>query len=157
MNATRPSVRRRLRTLRTHVRSPSDALLVTRLLGWRLALAVLKRTVPIATLVRLMAKPTGTPVRDTSRIVELVDWIYAPRRNRDPGNCLDRSLVLYRFLSGTEPETRLVLGIRPGSSALEGHAWVLAGDRAIGQTPVDGGSFATFATFAADGRRVEVR
>ncbi len=151
------SFRGRLRTLRKHVRSPSDALLVLRLLGWRLALAVLKRTVPIATLVRLMAAPGGHSTADTRRIVELVDWLYGPRRDRELGNCLDRSLVLYRFLSRSEPGTRLVLGMRRGSSELEGHAWVIAGDRAFGETPASGGGFVTLATFAADGRRVEAR
>jgi Transglutaminase-like superfamily len=151
------SFRGRLRTLRKHIRSPSDALLVLRLLAWRLALAPLKRAVPIATLVRLMATPGGRSTRDTRRIAELVSWLYAPRRNRDLGNCLDRSLVLYRFLSQNEPGTRLVLGMRRGSSELEGHAWVIAGDRAFGYTPASGGGFVTLATFAADGRRVEVR
>jgi len=130
---------------------------VLRLLGWRLALAPLKRTVPIATLVRLMATPDGSSTRDARRIVELVNWLYAPRRDRELGNCLDRSLVLYRFLSRNDPGTRLVLGMRRGSSELEGHAWVIAGDRAFGDIPARGGGFVTLATFAADGRRVEVR
>lgn len=149
------SFRGRLRTLRKHVQSPSDALLVARLLGWRVALAALKRTVPIETLVRMMATPGGRSTHDTRRIVEMVDWLYAPRRNRDLDNCLDRSLVLYRFLSRNEPGTRLVLGMRRGSSELEGHAWVIAGDRAIGAAPVDGGGFVPLATYAADGQRVE--
>jgi Transglutaminase-like superfamily len=157
MSADPRSFRGRIRTLRKHVRSPSDALLVLRLLGWRLALAVLKRTIPIATLVRLMATPGGHSSRDTRRIVELVDWIYGPRRNRELGNCLDRSLVLYRFLSRSEPGTRLALGMRHGSSELEGHAWVIAGNRAFGATPPSGDDFVTLATFAADGRRVEAR
>jgi hypothetical protein len=50
-----------------------------------------------------------------------------------------------------------VLGMRRGSSELEGHAWVIAGDRAFGETPASGGGFVTLATFAADGRRVEAR
>jgi Transglutaminase-like superfamily len=149
------SFRGRLRTLRKHVRSPSDALLVLRLLAWRMALAVLKRTVPIATLARLMASPGGRSPRNSQRIVELVDWLYAPRRGRELGNCLDRSLVLYRFLSHNEPGTRLVLGMRRGSSELEGHAWVISGDRSIGEAPAEGGGFVPLATFAADGRRLE--
>jgi Transglutaminase-like superfamily len=148
------SVRRRFRTLRAHVRSPSDALLALRLFGWRVALAPLKRTVPVPKLVRLMASSPGHPPRDTDRIVELVDWIYAPRRDVDLGNCLDRSLVLYRFLSRDEPGRRLVLGIRQESGALEGHAWVTAGDRAIGVTSGSGGDFVPLATFDAEGRRV---
>jgi hypothetical protein len=157
MNAAPRSFRRRLRNLGAQIQSPSEALLVIRLLGWRLALPSLKRTVPIARLVRWMASPAGRPARDTGRIVELVDWIFAPRANEDPGNCLDRSLVLYRFLSRSEPGTRLVLGMRNGSSELEGHAWVIAGDRAFGQTPAGGGDFEPVATFAADGRRVGAR
>ena len=128
---------------------------MVRLLGWRVLLAALKRTIPIETLVRWMATPGRRSTGDTRRIVELVNWLYAPRRDRELGNCLDRSLVLYRFLSRNEPGTRLVLGMRRGSSELEGHAWVIAGDRAIGAAPADGGSFEPLATFAADGRRVE--
>jgi hypothetical protein len=120
-----------------------------------MALSILKRTVPIATLARLMASPGGRSPGDSRRIVELVDWLYAPRRDRELGNCLDRSLVLYRFLSQHEPGTRLVLGMRRGSSELEGHAWVIAGDRSIGETPADGDGFVPLATFAADGRRLE--
>lgn len=157
MNAPLHTFRRRLRILGAHLRSPSEALLVGRLLAWRLTLPVLKRTVPIATLVRLMASPAGRSTRDTGRIVEFVDLIFTPRRNEDPGNCLDRSLVLYRFLSRNEPGTHLVLGMRRGSSELEGHAWVIAGDRAFGHTPASGGGFEALATFAADGRRVEAR
>ena len=155
MNPDPRSVRGRLHTLRKHVRSPSDAFLVLRLLAWRLALAILKRTIPITTLVRWMARPTRSSKSDTRRIVELVDWLYAPRGDRDLGNCLDRSLVLYRYLSRDEPGTRLVLGMRRGSSELEGHAWVIAGDRTIGETPANGGGFVPLATFAADGRRLE--
>jgi hypothetical protein len=157
MSADPQSFRGRIRTLRRHVRSPSDALLVLRLLGWRLALAVLKRTVPIATLVRLMATPGRHATWETRRVVELVDWLYGPRGNRELDNCLDRSLVLYRFLSRNEPGTRLALGMRRGSSELEGHAWVIAGDRAFGAIPASGDGFVTLATFAADGRRVEAR
>jgi hypothetical protein len=151
------SLRGRLSTLHKFVRSPSDALLVVRLLAWRVALAVLKRTVPIETLVRWMAAPGRSPAGDSRRIVELVDWAYAPRRSHDLGNCLDRSLVLFRFLSRNEPGTRLVLGMRRGSSELEGHAWVIAGDRAFGETSGSADGFVTLATFAADGRRVEAR
>jgi len=157
MNATPRSFRRRLRILGAHVRSPSDALLVGRLLAWRLTLPLLKRTVPIATLVRVMASTAGRSTRDIGRIVELVDLTFGPRRNQDPDNCLDRSLVLYRFLSRNEPGTRLVLGMRRGSKELEGHAWVIAGDRAFGRTPASGPDFLSLATFAADGRRVEAR
>lgn len=154
MSAALQSSRRRLRTFRAHVRSPSDALLAVRLFGWRLALAPLKRTVPVAKLVRLMARSPGRPPEDTRRIVELVDWVYAPRRPADLDNCLDRSLVLYRFLSRSESGRRLVLGIRQESGALEGHAWVTVGDRAIGATPASGGDFVPLATFDAEGNRV---
>lgn len=153
MNTAFP-FRHKLRTLRDHIRSPSDALLAVRLFGWRLALAPLKRTVPVARLVRLMASSPGRPPGDTRRIVELVDWIFAPRRRADLDNCLDRSLVLYRFLSRKEPGRRLVLGIRQESGALEGHAWVTAGDRAIGATPASGGGFVPLATFDAEGKKV---
>jgi hypothetical protein len=155
MRGIRRPLRRRLRTFRAHVRSPSDALLALRLFGWRLALTALKRAVPIARLVQLMADlPPRNLSRDTGEIVELVDWIYASRRDADLGNCLDRSLVLYRFISRNEPRARLVLGMRQGPGKLEGHAWVLAGDREIGANPDHGPGFQPLAVFDANGRKV---
>lgn len=151
------SFRRRLATVRGHVRSLSDALFVARLLAWRVTLAALKRTIPLARLTRLMANPSGRPMSDTRRVVEMVDWVYGPRRSADLGNCLDRSLVLYRFLSRSEPETRLVIGMRRGPSGVEGHAWVTAGDLALGTVTGPDGDFVPLAAFDSDGCRVVTR
>jgi hypothetical protein len=155
MSAGLRSVRRRLRTLRAHIRSLSDALLAARLLAWRLAVAPLKRTVPVERLVRLMASSSGRPASDAPRVIELVDWIYGPRRDTDLGNCLDRSLVLYRFLPRNGSSRRLVLGVRRDSGELEGHAWVIVGERVLGATSSSGAEFVSLVAFDAQGRRVE--
>lgn len=155
MTRTVGSLPRRVRTLRAKVRTRSDALLVGRLLAWRIALAVLKRVVPIQRLARLMVSTPGPRIDDTRRIVDLVDWIYASRSGRDLDNCLDRSLVLYRFLSPHEPGTQLVIGMRRGTGELEGHAWITAGGRSIGAIADNGADFVPLAAFDARGHRLE--
>ena len=147
--------RARIRRLHARIQSPSDAFLVARLLGWRLAVPVLKRALPIDRLIRLMRSGSPDAAGESHRIIEFVDWIYAPRREPEPGNCLDRSLVLYRFLSANEPGAQLVLGIRRESGALEVHAWVIVGGHPLGAVPPRGERFVPLAAFDAQGRRVE--
>jgi hypothetical protein len=69
------------------------------------------------------------------------------RRN----NCLERSLLTYRFLAREGLDPRLVLGARKAEGRFRGHAWVsidgrpiMDGDEAIEQ-------FTPFAEFGAGG------
>jgi hypothetical protein len=64
-------------------------------------------------------------------------------------------LVVYRYLSRSRPETRLVVGFRDGEGAIEGHAWVAIGDRAMAANADERGAFAPAVSFGRDGRIVD--
>src|SRR5215210_6388970 len=90
-------LRRRLDTLRYHLRTPGDAVLALRMLAWRVLLPALKRVIPLQRLAKLMAgRSSGRRGRE-EKIVELAGWLCAPRRSRRDENCLERGLLLYRF------------------------------------------------------------
>jgi hypothetical protein len=151
----RPSwLSRRLRSIRWHVRTRADAWLAIRMFGWRLVLPALKRVLPLDTLARSMR---GRPGRrfDEERVVRLASWIYGSRPLTGGDNCLERSLLLYRYLSRTDPDARLVVGFRNGGQAVEGHAWVVVGNRAMAADTDGRGPYAPVVSFGRDGRIVE--
>jgi hypothetical protein len=106
---------------------PTKILLGARMLGWAVVVPLLKRVVPLRTLARIMwadssrrASPEWKKpvVRAGRRLVRLRPF------SRDE-NCLDRSLIIYRFLSMAQLEPRLVLGVRNEGSRIAGHAWII--------------------------------
>jgi hypothetical protein len=101
------------------------------MLAWRLILPVLRRTMSLERLVRLMARPRpGPPPEERIGSVVLVGG----RLWRDSSSpCLERSVCIHRELglAGGRPE--LVLGLAPDHS---GHAWVeLAGAALLEPSP----------------------
>jgi hypothetical protein len=145
---------RRLKSIRWHLRTRADVWLVTRMLAWRLVLPALKRIVPIDALAGAMSRGRG-PRPEEDSVVRLTSWIYGSRPLTGGDNCLERSLLLYRYLSQTNPETRLVLGFRNGDRALEGHAWVAVGERAMGADTDELGAYAPVIAFGPEGRVLE--
>jgi hypothetical protein len=115
--------------------------------------------VSLAAYVRLWAWAAMLrPLKYVVAFDRLVQWAHrAPRRVRDrqgeraleaflagggrfprraPGNCLERSLGLYRLLceSGASPD--LAVGIRKrGEATIEGHVWVVVDGRPFGEPP----------------------
>lgn len=124
------------------------------MLAWRFVLPVLKRVIPVATLARGMRRRPA-PGADEARVVRLTSWIYGSRPLTGGKNCLERSLVLYRYLSQANPEARLVVGIRNGEYAMEGHAWVAVGNRSMGADTDERGAFEPVVSFGPEGRFVE--
>jgi hypothetical protein len=122
--------------------------------AWRLVLPVLKRALPLDTLARTMGGRPGSRAEE-ERVVRLASWIYGSRPLTGGDNCLERSLLLYRYLSPANPEVRLVLGFRNGGQAVEGHAWVAVGDRLMAADTDERGAFAPVVSFGRDGRIVE--
>jgi len=104
--------------------TPRDVLFAVRVVGWAAALPMLKRTRSVTRLVELM-----TPAKDEPRTagqernaIALSRWIY-----RVPfvhANCLERSLLAYRYLVRDRREHRLYLGIRSDEGTYPGHAWL---------------------------------
>ena len=124
----RTRLRGRIRDLRRCIRSPSDAWLAIRMALWRLAVPLLKWLLPLPRLARLMwATGTGAK-RDPAReqtIVALSEALCGPHGGRILDNCLERSLVSYRFLSQAGAEPELAFGMaRDKSDPVGGHAWV---------------------------------
>ncbi|MGH2838282.1 MAG: lasso peptide biosynthesis B2 protein [Thermoleophilaceae bacterium] len=117
---------RRLRVLRRSIRTPGDAWLAARMAGWRLVLPVLKRALPLSRLVRLMWSQRHPRPRDPAReerIKTLAEALGGPRRNPRLDNCLERSLVSYRYLARAGAEPELVVGVSR-DQPVRGHAWV---------------------------------
>jgi hypothetical protein len=106
--------------------------------GWRLVLPLLKRRLPLPRLVRLMwlgerARPV-TPERE-ARIANLARIVYRSEHVSRRGNCLERSLVLYRYLSAAGADPHLVVGMRGGEAAVRGHAWVTVRGEPVEEPP----------------------
>ena len=115
----------RLHKIRRVVSGPSELVLWGRMLVWAGMLPLLKRAVPLSRLVTLMA-PRHRSAPDAKRmqdVVTLARWVYRTRALRD--NCLERSLITYRYLpAGNEQSSLLVLGVRKGDDGPPGHAWL---------------------------------
>lgn len=154
MSRERSWLGRRLQSIRWHVRTRSDAWLAGRMLGWRVVLPVLKRAMPLERLAPAMRGRAGAG-GDEERVVRLASWIYGPRPVAGGKNCLERSLVLYRYLSEVNPDTRLIVGFRDGGDGVEGHAWVVVGGRSLGADTDARGTFAPAVIYGPDGRLVK--
>jgi len=115
------------------------------------ALPVLKRTFPLPRLVRLMWLPSQIPERDPEweeRTIRIV----ARLSRASGGNCLARSLVLYRYLSRAHAGPRLVVGMAKPDELL-GHVWVMVDGRALLETPETLGSYTEVVSFGHRGAR----
>jgi hypothetical protein len=141
----------RLRALASLLSSPADAWLSLRIVCWMCALPLLKRTLPLPRLVRLMWLPPRIAERDpewekrTCRIV-------ARLSRASGGNCLARSLVLYRYLSRANADPRLVVGMAKPDEFL-GHVWVVVDERPLLETPEALRGYEEVMTFGARGER----
>jgi Transglutaminase-like superfamily len=131
------TVGRRTRFAASLLASPTDSWLVLRMAGWRVCLPVLKRRLPLARLARLMwmgerARPVT--VQREARIAELARIVFRSEHVSRAGNCLERSLVLYRYLSAAGVDPHLVVGITVGET-VRGHAWVIVRGEPVEEPP----------------------
>ncbi|MDP9280272.1 MAG: lasso peptide biosynthesis B2 protein [Gemmatimonadota bacterium] len=130
--------------------SRSNVLLALRMSGWVLGLPFAKRLVPIERLARMMWRD-GARERLPQR--ELFTMRLACRLTRFSGsNCLDRSLILYRYLAGAGASPTLVLGI--GKEGRYGHAWILVDGVAVADSDAELERYEGIVAFGAWGRRV---
>jgi len=136
-------------------KSPSDVWLLIRIVSWALVLPILKRIVPLKSLARFMwvpAKNERTQEQE-KKIATLVRWLYRfvfPQKT-----CLERSLLLYRFLSRINSDPRLVTGMRRAEDqSWKGHAWILVGGKPFEESETSVEDFQTFTVFGAGGAMV---
>jgi hypothetical protein len=116
---------------------PGDAWLALRMKGWRLLLPVLKRRRPLPRLVSSMwdgEESQPRPDRE-ARIAELAIIVFRSQHSQRFGNCLDRSLVLYRYLSAVGADPELLIGVKRAEGNVEGHAWVEVRGRPVEEPP----------------------
>lgn len=137
------------------ITGPRDAWLALRMLAWSLVLPLLKYVVPLPLLARLMWSRRGgepQPWRE-ERVAALAARIARrrPLPNRD--NCLERSLLIYRFLSRLNAEPRLIAGVRRGDAGVIGHVWVTVGGEPVGESLAALEQYAPIAVFGAAGVR----
>ena len=107
----------------------SDARLFARALGWRLVLPVLKHAVPLRTFARWMsatpaASPEASAVVRRARVQAVRHLLAQGGRLVISGNCLERSLLLYRLLGEAGAAPRLVMGVNLEGTTVGGHAWI---------------------------------
>ena len=104
------------------------------MLGWRLVLPALKWAFPLPRLVRLMwwsGEPDGPSPERNERIAKLAGGLSGPADIRALDNCLERSLLVYRFLSRAGAEPELVVGFSRSRGTVQGHAWVIVDGQAL--------------------------
>lgn len=113
-------------------------------------LPFLKRALPLPRLVRLMWRPPKVQARchdnerSTIRLVERLCQIRG-------GNCLTRSLILYRLLVEVNASPRMVIGFVRREGELLGHAWVTVDGHALLEEPAALDGCTEFAAFAQNG------
>jgi Transglutaminase-like superfamily len=116
------------------LRSPGDVWLAVRMTGWALVLPLLKHAVSLPRLARLMWR-RGSGEAEQSEIDHVVRLSWAAARIRPlPGrdNCLERSLIAYRYLSALGARPQLVVALRSAREAPDGHVWVTIDGRPVG-------------------------
>jgi hypothetical protein len=128
-----------------------DVRLAVRMTGWVIVLPVLKRVRPLHELARLMwSDPrAGLPRERELAVKSYAEWLYRGRPLFGD-NCLERSLLLYRFLSEAGVDPILIVGAQRNGPCVAGHAWVKIQGRSIG----DADGYEAVVAFGPRGRRV---
>ena len=125
-----------LRRLGEELRTVSDAVLATKALAWALVLPALKHIVSVKSLAAVMHQPQRRATRDADRerrIVTFAHWSARLTRWNSGGNCLERSLIAYRYLCAAGAHPTLVIGVGRGAVGVIGHAWVLVDGQLVGE------------------------
>jgi hypothetical protein len=136
---------------------PLPLSIAARLWTWAAALRILKRIVPVESLVRLMHTSPGARRPDVEARLRSYLEMTGRFPRRPPGNCLERSLGAYRILCSAGAEPELVIGVRRGADGkVEGHVWVRTPAGALGETDESLAGFALLAIFDASASRGDV-
>ena len=112
--------------------------LVVRTVGWAAVLPALKRIVPLRVLVRAMWRTPSVGERDAAqeaRVAALLDRVYRHGRVPRRHNCLERSLIMYRYLSELNAEPTLMVALKRDAGSLRGHAWVVVDGNPVAEHP----------------------
>jgi hypothetical protein len=123
--------------------------------GWAAALPLLKYVVPLQRLVRLLAAADGDGERAPAReqkVADLARVLYRSPAAVVRDNCLERSLVAYRYLSRANANPELVVAMASEGSALLGHVWVRVDGEPLYDSPEKLAEFVPMVVFDASGQ-----
>ena len=103
-----------------------NAILAARMAPWVLLLPALKRLLPLPRLARLMwIDPRSSRPSQAQDVFALSGSLTRLLRIRSSSNCLERSLLAYRYLAAAGCDPELVIGVaRPNDAEIQGHAWI---------------------------------
>ncbi|MGI8873759.1 MAG: lasso peptide biosynthesis B2 protein [Egibacteraceae bacterium] len=150
------TLRRRAGLLARLLGHPAELWLALRMAGWRLVLPVLKHRMALPRLARMMWREpraaAAIPALE-ARIATLAGVVFRSEHGTKHGNCLERSLVLYRYLAAAGADPELRVGLRRPEAALRGHAWVTVRGTALGEPPGSLEGFGEVVTFGRRGDR----
>ena len=138
------------------ITSPADIFLLVRMLAWACVLPSLKHLVPIKTLAPLVRRQPRQSTRNRVRedqIVTFARWVCRATRWSRDGNCLERGLIAYRFLSAANAAPTLVVGVARGEAGggVRGHAWVVVDGQPMGERMSGLAAFAFVLAFGPGG------
>jgi hypothetical protein len=153
MSRNSPGAVRRVTRLRQVLRGPREVLLAARMVGWATALPILKRRLPLARLVEAAAqrRPPASASASIETVITVARWIYRLPAFRD--NCLERSLLTYRYLPESASRYQLVLGVRRGDEGPPGHAWLTVDGVPVHDSPQSLADLVPILVFDAAGQR----
>jgi hypothetical protein len=113
-------------------RRPAGAWLGVRMLAWRLALPVMMRALPLASLARLAWPRRRSRARRRDReeqVTRIATRLYGRVAAGGEDHCLERCLLAYRFLAQAGAEPLLACGLRRADTGMIGHAWIVLDGR----------------------------
>jgi hypothetical protein len=152
---SRSRLRHRLGIVGGLLRSPRDFSLLVRMAGWATVVPVLKFVLPLPRLVRLVTpRRRRARVEARRQVVRLTSLLYGTGAFRLSDNCLERSLVTFRYLAAADAAPTLVVGVRGEDKGYLGHAWVTVDGAPVHDPPSLVASLAPVVAFASDGRVV---
>lgn len=135
------------------IRHPADLWLLLRISVWALVLPALKRMIPLQTLARWMWVAPGRSVEQhrDEKIGAAVRWI-SIFIYRDDTSCLERSLLLYRFLSASDKNPVLISGLkRTEDQGWKGHAWIMVDGKPFDESEASVKEFKTLMIYGNNG------
>jgi hypothetical protein len=136
------------------LQSREEAILLLRMSMWALLLPILRRTLQLDVLARLMWREPRRRKRvdDVGRVVDLSRLVARRRPPTSENRCLERSLLAYRFLSARNADPKLVVALRETNEPPRGHAWVVVAGVPVGEPgPLD--DYVPLVTYGRGGRR----
>jgi hypothetical protein len=141
------------RVSRDVFKSPVNALLALRMVGWMVVLPLAKQVLPFERLARIMWRDRAGR---SFRVQQALVIRLAYRLTRFSGsNCLERSLILYRYLGLCGADPTLVLGL--GKDELQrrdGHAWLVVDGVPLIETQAELDSYEPIVAFGPGARRL---